>query len=567
MNILSSLRVWQKSLFPLGLLGLAALGVTLFMSSRLAMIDESYTLLINREAKAAVEATRANRDVTALWALAYQTVAETDLPTMKALIAQMDATAASFDQHIDTIRQAMAEQPDIVAELSVLTVKFDSARDVSVRAGTISEANTPAADEAALKQLHTEFDPMLATLRTASETLRDKLIKRLDAGSGALGATTIATRSASVTGAVAAITVCLALGLWIALAGLVRPLNALNDTLARLGRRDWHVTVAGQERRDELGAMARTVDTLRQSGIEADRLAADAAAAQEARTARVGRLDELVRGFEKSAGRLVGMVSAAATEMEATAQSMSSTAQQANSQASSVSESAQSASAGVQTAAAAAEELASSISEISRQVAQSATLTAAAVQDARRTDDIVTTLADGAAKIGQVVELITSIAGQTNLLALNATIEAARAGEAGKGFAVVASEVKSLAHQTATATEQIGAQIAQVQQATRDAVAAIRGISGKIDTISGIATSIASAVEEQGAATAEIARNVHQTAASTQDVTTNIAGLSRAANDTGAASTQVLGAAGELSRKAEELTAEVGQFVANVRAA
>jgi methyl-accepting chemotaxis protein len=217
--------------------------------------------------------------------------------------------------------------------------------------------------------------------------------------------------------------------------------------------------------------------------------------------------------------------------------------------------------------AASAEELSSSISEITRQVAQSAKITEKAVADARRTDTTVRALAEGAQRIGQVVELISSIAGQTNLLALNATIEAARAGDAGKGFAVVASEVKSLAGQTAKATEEIGAQITRLQNETKDAVEAIKGITTVIEEVSSIATAIASAVEEQGAATAEIARNVQQTAGSAQMVTTNIAGVSEGAASTGAAADQVLSAAGELSRQAESLSAEVSGFVADVRAA
>jgi methyl-accepting chemotaxis protein len=348
---------------------------------------------------------------------------------------------------------------------------------------------------------------------------------------------------------------------------MVGPINALNATMGRLARREWHAEIEGEARRDEIGAMARTLVTFKQSGVEADRLAAAEAEAQRLRDARAARLDQLVHAFEAKIGQVVGMVSSASTELEATAQSMSSTATQTNHQATQVATAAESASAGVQTAAAAAEQLASSIGEISRQVAQSATLTGQAVTDARRTDGIVKALADGAAKIGQVVELITNIAGQTNLLALNATIEAARAGEAGKGFAVVASEVKSLAHQTATATEQISSQIGQIQGATSEAVEAIRAINTKIEEISSIAASIASAVEQQGAATSEIARNVQQTAASTQDVTMNIAGVSRAANETGAAAGQVLGAAGELSRKADELSVEVSGFIANVKAA
>jgi methyl-accepting chemotaxis protein len=217
--------------------------------------------------------------------------------------------------------------------------------------------------------------------------------------------------------------------------------------------------------------------------------------------------------------------------------------------------------------AAAAEELSSSITEISRQVAQSARVAGRALEDARRTDAVVQALADNAQKIGEVVGLISNIAGQTNLLALNATIEAARAGDAGKGFAVVASEVKSLATQTAKATEDISRQISQIQTATKEAVISIQGIGTTIGEISEIAAAIAAAVEQQGAATKEIARNVQQAASGTQEVSANIVGVSQGANETGAAANQVLGAAGELSRQAEQLRTEVGHYISGVNAA
>ena len=261
------------------------------------------------------------------------------------------------------------------------------------------------------------------------------------------------------------------------------------------------------------------------------------------------------------------MLSAGATELEATAQAMSSTATETDQQATMVAASAEEASTGVQTVAAAAEELTASISEISRQVAHSSKITDQAVIDAQRTNVIVQALLESADKIGHVVGFISTIAGQTNLLALNATIEAARAGDAGKGFAVVASEVKNLANQTEEATQEIGAQIAGIQSATKEAVEAIRAIVATITEVSSIAISIAAAVEEQGAATGEIARNVQQAAQAAHDVTSNIGGVSRAANNTGAAANQVLGASIGLSHQSEELAAEVSSFVAGVRTA
>ncbi len=287
----------------------------------------------------------------------------------------------------------------------------------------------------------------------------------------------------------------------------------------------------------------------------------------ETRATQTADLGAMAQAFQTRIGQLVTTLEHSSRALHGTARSMSATADSTTGQAATVAAAAEEASTSVQTVAVSADQLTSSIHEISHQVTQSTQITRRAVDEARRTDGIVRALSDGADKIGQVVDLITNIAGQTNLLALNATIEAARAGEAGRGFAVVASEVKSLAQQTARATEEIGAQIAQVQAATSDAVDAIRSITNTIEEVSGIAAAIAAAVEEQGAATAEIARNVQQVALSTQEVTTNIAGVSQAAQDAGAAVTQVLGNAGEVTGQAELVTGEVERFVSQLRAA
>jgi PAS domain S-box-containing protein len=271
--------------------------------------------------------------------------------------------------------------------------------------------------------------------------------------------------------------------------------------------------------------------------------------------------------FERRIGQMVEHIAGGSGQVVRAAQSMTHSASETAGQAASVVGAIAEADTGLQTAAAAAEELTASIREISRQVAQSSNITGKAVEDARRTDAIVQALAAGADSIGRVIGLIANIAGQTNLLALNATIEAARAGDAGKGFAVVASEVKSLANQTGKATEEISAQVTEIQSATKEAVEAIRGITRTIEEVSSIATSIASAVEEQGAATAEIARNVQQTAQVTRQAMTSMDGVTRAAEGTGSAAGEVLSAASGLSGEAEHLAREITGFVAEVRAA
>ncbi|MTJ84148.1 MAG: chemotaxis protein [Telmatospirillum sp.] len=277
------------------------------------------------------------------------------------------------------------------------------------------------------------------------------------------------------------------------------------------------------------------------------------------------KLNDHAAAFERDISSVVQIVAAASTELDSTAQSMVATANQTASQAAAAAEAANSASENVQTVASATEELSASIHEINRQVAQSNTITTAAVEEAERTNQKMQSLTEAAQKIGEVVKLINNIASQTNLLALNATIEAARAGEAGKGFAVVAGEVKSLANQTAKATDEIGAQIQAVQVATKDAVAAISGIGGTIGKMNEIVTAISAAVEQQGAATKDISRNIQEVASGTSVVSSHITAVTRATDETGNAARDVRTASAELAKQSDRLSNQVHAFLAGIR--
>ncbi|TQF36263.1 chemotaxis protein [Bradyrhizobium sp. UNPF46] len=451
-------------------------------------------------------------------------------------------------QQIEAIRkQELALEGKRDAETVELFAKLTSDID-HIRKGTLAPINTEISD---LANQITDFAKQ-RSVETRAEA-------EAEAASVA--------RTSMITGALVALVL---IGTCIfSVFSIARPMRALTSAMEKLAGGDFSVVLPGLGRKDEVGEVAGAVEKFKLVSEQKAREEAEAKTRQDqlAAAQRKAEMHKLADGFEAAIGEIVDTVSSAATELEASASTLTSTAARGQELTTVVAAASEEASTSVQSVASATEELSSSITEISRQVQESARVAGEAVNQARTTTDRVGELSAAATRIGDVVELINTIAGQTNLLALNATIEAARAGEAGRGFAVVASEVKALAEQTAKATGEIGQQIASIQAATEHSVGAIKDISHTIEKLSEISSTIAAAVEEQGAATQEISRNVQQAAAGTHQVSSNITDVQRGASETGSASSQVLSAAQMLSGDSNRLKLEVGKFLDTVRAA
>ncbi|MFZ5789150.1 MAG: methyl-accepting chemotaxis protein [Pseudomonadota bacterium] len=510
-----------------------------------------------------------NQNVIALNRAEYRVGGDPSANTLNDVLDTVSKERKSLEDHLGKLREtADGEQMDMLKAIEA---------DYEAYTGNLNDTLAKAREvgsSVVLSDAQRNIQESVKASQAAADRLQQTVKAYADYSDRKSNeATATATKTASSVQAVMIVVSILgivggiALGYLLATFGIAKPLARSIANLRQLADGDLSAEVFGTERKDEIGDIASALQVFKDTAVKAETMRAEQAKEQERKEARQRAIDGYIESFDESVTGLLGVLASAATEMRSTAESMSATAEETSRQATAVAAASEQASTNVQTVASAAEELANSITEIGRRVSESTRIANQAVNEATRTNAEVKGLAEAAEKIGNIVELINDIASQTNLLALNATIEAARAGEAGKGFAVVASEVKSLANQTAKATEEIANQINAMQSATNGAVGAIEGIGGTINKISEIATAIASAVEEQGAATQEIARNVQQAAAGTAEVSSNVAGVTQAASETGAASGQVRATAGELAKQAEVLRAEVDRFLDNIRAA
>lgn len=596
MRRFNDLPVWLKTVLPVASMCVLAILATVFMMRAMEDAQQGYGLIINEFGKAEQEAIQAQVVIERLPALGYQLIAETDDVRMATIKAELDTLPALFSRHLDAVARHLQGE-DASADIDAIHKAFSSAYSIAMdKAAPLALKNQ---NVEATRIMAAEFAPNLVALGTTAETFQSKIENLINARIEDEKDKIASTTTVTLTTVGVGIVVLLGISVMMALSGIARPIGALVQVMARIVEKDWSTNIPHLGQKDEIGRVAEAVRVFKEQGMTAERLATEAednrrreAAAKaeqeeaesrareaekrrlaedlkraEAERERAQSIEAAVARFEGKMGTIVGGLSGAADALKGNARRLSDLSGQTTHQAIAVASASEQASSNVQTVASATDELTTTSREIGRQAQHSAEMSVRAVELVKQSTVNVRGLEDAADQIGSVAQLIEQIAGQTNLLALNATIEAARAGEAGKGFAVVASEVKSLATQTARATEQIATQIQNIQNATRNAVTAMDDIGATIESMSHVTTTIASAIEEQIVATAEIARSIEQAAQGTQTVSSGIHEVNRAADDTSSASGEVLGAANDLGQQAETLRHSVDDFIGTVKAA
>ncbi|WP_162148981.1 methyl-accepting chemotaxis protein [Asticcacaulis sp. AC466] len=525
--------------------------------------QEKYARITDRLAPALTNMARLNQNPYVLLAAENGLAAQPcPNPTCDQMIKDMDRANELFSTRYT---QTLSLAPEYEAELAPFKQRFEGLYDTAKH--TVSPLGLKN-ESAALEPILADETEKVLEFWTDFKGLIDKKAKQ---NADEIAAMTKSLDQAQNNVLIMSILITLAItafAAFVAFGDISKMLGRLTAQMNAIANGNLAQQIDGQNRGDEIGLMAKTLGIFKEGLAEAEKLRADGEALKkQAEGDQRQAMFNLADGFEASVAKMVSAVASASTELEATSQTLTQTASQTTEQSRAVTQTAEESAMNVQTVASATEEMSASIAEIANQAAQSAKVAKSAEEMAVKTGVIVKQLSEAATSIGNVVALIQNIASQTNLLALNATIEAARAGDAGKGFAVVATEVKSLASQTADATNDIVAQITGVQNATNDTVTAISEITRTIGEISDISTAIAAAVEEQMATVQEIGRSTSDVANASGEVSQRMAGVLQGSTETGAAAEQSLGAAKELGQLAENLNAEVNKFLERVRAA
>jgi methyl-accepting chemotaxis protein len=568
MSVFSRIRITSKLMVIILLLNVLTLGMAGIGYYALGQVDAE-TDRMERVAQRAMTAAQAGQNIVLIGRLEAVLAASPTPEVIRQILGSMDQEVATLRTRLDTVGQSpIVEVREGVAKVRAALEEYRKTMGPAVEiAKTIT-------GRASFDQEQVLIQSVIAgrtAFNAARENVNAVVALNMDRLAILNANVSMLNRSMSfllVVLGIAGVLAGLALGVVIGTFGIARPLRHLTGQLGELAQGRFDIAVVGQERRDEIGDIARAADTFKQNGIEAKQLRDEQEAAKTRSEAEQRALmNRMADEFDAAVGGIVASVSASAEQLKSAAETMTGAAAEASAQSNAVAAASEESTTNIQTVASASEELAASVREIGSQVEKSSRMASDAVSGADVSAGQVNELSNRVQKIGEIVELINAIAAQTNLLALNATIEAARAGEAGRGFAVVAAEVKGLADQTAKATTDIAQQISGVQAATSESAHSITGIARVIRDMSMIAGDIAAAVEEQNAATQEIARNVSQASAGASEVSSNITGVSQAVSETGAAATQVLSSAESLAGQATRLREEMQKFLTTVRAA